>query len=435
MRNEIKQNNPKLLMEILQEPLEIKLKMIQQGLELSCRLINQLLEDNVRDYTGERYTHEPGGKKDIVRHGFNPGSVKIGSQKVPIRVPRIRDQGSNECISLETWDEIKNAEEPSEELLKSILLGISTRDYKKVITQLTDSFGVSKSNVSKQFIESSTEALKEFQNRSLRDHCFVGLLIDGKYFRDDQMVIAMGITDKGQKIILDFVQTRTENTRAISQLLEGIVNRGLRYKQGLLVLIDGSKGIHSAIKKTFGKRAVIQRCTWHKRENVVSYLNESNQEEYRKRLQHNYRETNYNKAKSGLLEIMKELEVINPNAAASLKEGFEETLTLQRIGVAKYFNTSLSTTNCIENINRLVQQRTGKVKRWVDGKQKQRWLAVSLLEIEPRLNKIRKYKKLSLLQDALKIEINKKYSEPLLDLKSGPIGPDLRSRMSTKKRT
>lgn len=267
MKDKIKQLKTHTLMESLNAPVDYKMELIQNGIQLTRLLIECFLEQDVSSLAGARYSHDiEAGSKEIVRHGYNPSSVKVGDKKIPVQVPRLRNQASGACESLPIWENIKASETPSDQLYKALLLGISTRDYQKVVGHTMESFGLSKSNVSKQFIEASVEALKQFKERSISEHHIVGLLLDGKYFMDDQMVIAMGITDKGQKILLDFIQTSTENSRAIAQLLKSLIERGLKYQEGILVVLDGGKGLHKAVTDTFGNKAVIQRCTWHKRE-------------------------------------------------------------------------------------------------------------------------------------------------------------------------
>jgi transposase-like protein len=331
------------------------------------------------------------------------------------------------------WQNIQQSQGPDKQLLQRMLLGLSTRDYEKVVQEWGKGFGISKSSVSRQFIEQAGEALEEFRGRSLKEEKFVAILIDGKSLRAHQIIIALGISESGDKKVLDFIQTSTENTRAVRQMLVHLNQRGLQFTGGLLFIIDGAKGLRAAIEQVYGHKAVVQRCVWHKQENVVSYLNENQKRDYKLRLQNCYREPQYEKAKKGLLKIMEELQLINPAAARSLQEGLEETLTLHKLGVVKYFRQSLSTTNCIENVNRLVQQKTGKIKNWVNGKQIERWLALSLLEIETRLRKIQNYKHLNLLEMKLK-EITKSKKVYQLFLSEEMAAAISSDKISTKKR-
>jgi len=235
----------------------------------------------------------------------------------------------------------------------------------------------------------------------------VALILDGKSFGTDEMVIALGVTIEGRKIPLGFVQTGTENERVGRQLLDQLLERGLRVNGGLLCVIDGSRGLRKAVYEVFGRKALIQRCQWHKRENVVSYLPKSMQDSMRRKLQVAYQEPTYERAKEKLLKIRKELQLVNQSAVNSLEEGLEETLTLHRLGLFQEIGISFKTTNCIESLMALVGQKTDKVDYWKNSDQKQRWLAAALLDIEPRLRKVKGCRFLPQLRKALQADVDK----------------------------
>lgn len=174
-----------------------------------------------------------------------------------------------------------------------------------------------------------------------------------------------------------------------------------------MCVIDGSKGLYKAVREIFGRFAEVQRCQWHKRENVVSYLAEKDQAGYRRRLQQAYQRADYAEAKAALLEIHTELERVNRSAAWSLIEGLEETLTLHRLGLFELLGKSLKTTNCIENLNSQLAKYLGRVKRWMDSDQRQRWVAMGLLEVEQKMRRIDHAEHLELLRAALLHTIDK----------------------------
>jgi putative transposase len=431
--NKVKPIQQKQLIEIMQEPQSAQIAMLQHATQLALMLVNQILEEQVQCYTGERYSHLQGSGKPVVRHGFNPGSVRIQEKKYPVRIPRLRSRETQKTLPLPVWEDIKSGSGADQLLLERLLLGISTRDYEKVVQETGEGFGVSKSNMSKQFISQAVEVCKEFKSRSLNQR-YVAVFIDGKHLMGHQVVIAMGVTEAGEKQILDFIQTSTENARAVRQLLVGLNHRGLGYQEGLLFIIDGAKGLRTAIDAVYGHKAIVQRCIWHKQENVLSYLNEEQRAEFKSRLQNCYRETSYRKAKAALQEIIEQLNELNPGASRSLQEGLEETLTLHKLGLVRPFRQSLSTTNCIENVNRMVQQRTGKIKHWVNGRQIERWMTLGLLDIENRLNKIHNYKHLNLLITKLKEITKTKRSYQLLLIEDKAAALSSTNKMSTKKR-
>jgi len=393
---------------LLEQPVDVKLEILGHHLELCRLLINEILDEEVTALSGDRYSHHKPHNGRYSRWGYNPGSVRIGNERIRVDVPRVYDNQRRSNISLENYRRLRHLPEADERVMKAILLGLSTGDYQEVVQQMLDSFGLSRSSISQKFIEVSSEKLKAFEERDLSGHHFVAIFIDGKYLAKEQIVIALGVTQTGEKIPLGFVQTHTENANSIGQLLKDLLSRGLNVEQGILFVIDGSKGILKAIKEVIGDYAVIQRCQWHKRENIVNYLNENQQEHFRRKLNKAYNEDNYEAAKERLMAIKVELESINHSAARSLQEGLEQSLTLHRLGLIETFRRSFTTTNCIENLNSQLTKYIGKVKHWKSSPQRYRWIAAALLEIEQRMNRVSNYKKIYELQEKLKEETEKR---------------------------
>ncbi|MGH8630014.1 MAG: IS256 family transposase, partial [Burkholderiales bacterium] len=263
-------------------------------------------------------------------------------------------------------------------------------------------FGLSRSSVSRRYVRATARKLAALQERRLASYDIVALVLDGKRFAADTMVIALGITVRGEKVLLGFVQTGTEHAEVCAQFLRHLVERGLRVADGLLVVIDGSKGLRRAVRDVWGEQVVVQRCTWHKRENVVSYLPKPLQPTWRAKLQQAYCQPTYAAAQTSLQRLHGELRRLNEDAARSLAEGLDETLSLHRLGLSDRLGRSLLTTNGLESILALVEQRVGKVDRWTTSDQKQRWLATTLLELEPRLRRVRGYRSLPQLRAAVK---------------------------------
>jgi putative transposase len=364
-----------------------------------------LIEEEVQQKAGQKYSHSPG---QYDRYGSNPGSIQLGEERVPIRVPRLLNKSEKKTESPEVYNELKKLPAPDEMILKKIALGISQKDYEEVTRRLAESFSLSQSTVARKFKQKSRQILEDYDQRDLGNHDFIALFIDGKYLKREQVVIALGVTVTGFKIPIGFIQSTTENSRAIKGLLSNLIQRNFRFEEGILVVSDGSTGLIKAVKETFGSLAIIQRCQWHKRENVISYLTEEQQMIFRRRIQRAYEESNYKEAKSILLDILIELERLNYSAANSLREGLEETLTLHRLGLNTILGQSFSTTNCIENVNSLLVKYTRKVKRWRNGDMIARWIAVSLDRIEPKLKRVNNYRKLKQLRNAIIEEIAKK---------------------------
>ena len=226
-------------------------------------------------------------------------------------------------------------------------------------------------------------------------------MLDGKSFASDQVVIALGVTVTGEKRVLGLVQTATENKRVCATFLRELVERGFRAPTGLLVVLDGAKGLRAAVRDVFGEDVPVQRCQWHKRENVVSYLTKPLQILWRRKLQAAYAHASYADAKRALQKLVADLSKINESAARSLEEGLEETLTLHRLSVFADLGTSFKTTNLIESVMARVEAKTRRVGRWRTSDQKQRWCAATLLQIETQFRRVRAFHKLPLLQRAL----------------------------------
>lgn len=385
----------------LSQPMDIKYELFHNFIDLAKLHYNELMEEEMKQKAGEKY--ERGRRYN--RWGKNPGSIRIGEEKVPVEVPRFYDKEEERTEEAEYYQRLHNIPMPSDEVIKKVIKGLSQHDYEEVTKSVLESFGLSQSSISRRFIEESGKRLEEFEKRDLGQYDFVALIIDGKYLSRDNIVIALGITITGVKIPLGFIQTSTENSEAVKGLLKNLIERNFHFEEGLLTIIDGSKGIRKAVEETFGKLTIIQRCQWHKRENVISYLPEEEKDIYRGKIQRAYNEPDYETAKRRLYEIREELKKINRTAANSLEEGLEETLTMHKLGLVEILGRSFTTTNLIENLNSQLAKYIRKVKRWTSSDMKSRWVAVALLEIEKKMRRINQYEKLHLLRRALKEEL------------------------------
>jgi len=385
---------------------ETRVALIQALIPIALQSVNELLQQEVEELVGPRYGRGKGKDRENYRWGNQSGSVYLGEQKLPVEVPRVRNLTTGKEVTLEPYKKLQSPAQLDEKLLLKVLYGLSCHQYEKVALTVPESFGLSASSTSRRFIKASTRKLKELDQRRLAKYDFVTLILDGKSLADQQVLIAIGVTVDGQKVILGFEQTATENAKVCSQFLQRLVERGLFYQQGLLFVIDGAKGLRKAIEDVFGDYAAVQRCQWHKRENVVAYLAKSEQKRFRSMLQQAYEQPTYNKAKQTLSNIRAELKLLNESAVRSLDEGLEETLTLHRLGVFQELGISLKTTNCLESINSQVARLTGRITYWKNSNQRHRWVASALLEIEKGLRKVKGYRHLPMLRKALQRELN-----------------------------
>lgn len=383
--------------------LDVRVELIRQLVPLGLAEVGRLLDEEVEGLAGRRHARkvEAAG---VYRHGSNPGSVRLGGQRHPVNVPRVR--GPSGEVRLASYAGLHGgAGEVDEGLFRKVLLGISCRDYEAAVEAVPGAIGLSKSTVSREFKKATAAQLKAFQERDLSCYDVVALILDGKTFADDEMVIALGVTMAGDKVFLGFTQTETENSVVITSFLRGLKDRGLELSAGALVVIDGAKGLKSGVRAVFKGQVVIQRCQWHKRENVISHLPKSEQKTWRGRLQRAYERPTYEEAHKALKELREELGEVNQSAAASLDEGLEETLTLHRLGVFPLVGRSLKTTNVLESVNAQAEQRCGRVDHWKNSAQKHRWLASVLLDIEPRLRRLLGYRHLPTLRAAIQEEL------------------------------
>jgi transposase-like protein len=386
--------------------LDTRLALIHELIPIGLIHVKDELQKEVSQLAGERYKRN--GLPGHDRWGKQQGSVYIQDQRIPIMVPRVRDTNHNKEVPLRVYEQLQSSGAPAEErLLKRILHGLSCSRYRECSEAIPEALSLSRSTVSKRYIKASKKKLQELIERRLDRYDFVGIVLDGKRFGDDGIIIAVGITMGGEKVLLGIIQSSTENHTVCRDFLIRLIDRGLKYEQGLLCVIDGAKGFRKAINEVFGAYGIIQRCQWHKRENIVEYLPKGQQASMRKKLQKAYEHDDYDRAKAALMAIKKELKLVNESAVASLEEGFEESLTVQRLGLSKELRKSLKTTNVIESVLALVGQKTDKIDYWKNSNQKQRWVATALLDIEPRLNRISGYRKLKTLRVALQGEIIK----------------------------
>jgi transposase-like protein len=278
--------------------------------------------------------------------------------------------------------------------------GISCREYEAAAEAVPEAFGLRRSSVSRRFIRASARALRQLQERRLDETEWLVLMLDGKTFAGDQLVMELGVSAAGEKHFLGLVQTASENKRVIAAFLRDLGERGFPLDQPLLVVLDGAKGLRAAVREVLGD-VPVQRCQWHKRENVVSYLAKQDQPAWRRKLQAAYAQPTYADAKRALERVYRELRVVNESAAASLAEGLEETLTLHRLGVFPALGVSFKTTNLIESVMSRVEARTRRVTRWRTSDQRLRWCASALWAMERQFRRVKHYRQLPLLKQAV----------------------------------
>ena len=267
--------------------LDARVALIQALIPVALDKVHEALKAEVQSLAGERYART-GRQPGHVRWTPQRGSIYLADQKIPIVVPRVRDRLRNQEVPLQIYERFQEPRALDTGLLHKVLGGLSTREYERCAEAVPEAFGLSASTVSRRFKRASARKLRELTERRLEGYDLVALLLDGKTFAEDEMVAAVGVTFTGEKVLLGFVQTATENRKVCAAFLRELVERGLRIDVGLLVLTDGAKGLHAAVREVFGTAAVLQRCQWHKRENVLDYLPERHRATFRRKLQAAY---------------------------------------------------------------------------------------------------------------------------------------------------
>jgi transposase-like protein len=384
--------------------LDARIEAIQLLIPLGLEAVREELQKAVVELAGPRYQRKEIDQPNR-RWGAQAGSVYLADQKLPVTVPRVRNVDDRTEVELDVYQALQTPRNMDEGLLLRMLKGIATRNYESCAEAVPEAFGLSRSSVSRRYVKGTARKLAQFQERSLEKHDLVALFLDGKSFADEEIIIALGVTIDGQKIPLGFVQAATENERVCRRFLADLVERGLQYEAGLLVVIDGAKGLYKAVMSVLKGHACVQRCQYHKRQNVVSYLAKSEQSRIRSKIEAAYGKDTYKEAKAALDALKPGLELMNQSALSSLKEGLEETLTLHRLGVMPMLKDSFRTTNCIENVNSLIGQLTNNVRRWTNSSQRHRWVATALLDIEPRLRRVKSYRYLPMLRQAIQADL------------------------------
>src|SRR5271155_1370049 len=288
---------------------------------------------------------------------------------------------------------------------EQMVLGVSTRRYARSLEPLPKAVavrGVSKSAVSERFVYGTERKLGELMSRELGRLKLAALMIDGVHFGEHVVLAAVGVDERGGKQVLGLREGATENTAAVKALLADLVERGLDTNRSLLIVIDGAKALHKAVAEVFGRCAQIQRCREHKKRNVTDALPERSRAAVRSAMNQAYATRDAGRAQRLLGNLARRLEHQHPGAAASLREGLEETLTVMRLGLPENLERVLSSTNLIENLFSRVREIGRRVKRWQSGTMVLRWTAAGVLEAERGFRKLAGHRAIPTLVAALR---------------------------------
>lgn len=371
-------------------------------------VMHELMEEEVAALAGPKGAHDPA--RAVYRHGHEDGQVTLGARRVKIRRPRVRKKSGGEA-EVQTYSRFASRDLLGKGILNRMLAGISTRNFKDTgepVGEAVEEHAVStsKSAVSREFVARTRDAMKQLMSRSLGDVRLAALMIDGLDLKGRTVVVALGITTEGVKLPLGLWEGSTENAAVATALLTDLTERGLDPSQGMLFCVDGGKALRKAIRIVFGDNARIQRCIRHKERNVLDHLPERERAKAQARLRSAWANGNADVALGQLQKLQAELGFHYPGAAASLGEGMEETLTVQRLGVTGCLKATLQSTNPIESMISVVRTTSRNVKNWQSGDMGLRWTAAGMLEAEKKFRKVFGYKDLAKLAVAIERDLD-----------------------------
>jgi transposase-like protein len=323
-------------------------------------------------------------------HGTTTGQVVLGARKISVERPRGRYVDGGE-VELDAWATFASEDLLRQVVVERMLAGVATRRHVEIAEPVGQVAGraVSKSAVSRRFVAATEAAVSELLGADLSGLDTAVLMIDGLNVAGEMVVVALVITTDGIKVPVGLRLGDTENTVVVKDLLADLVDRGLRFEHGILAVLDGSKALRKAVGKVFGTKALVQRCTLHKRRNVTGYLPEARRKAMDKRLAGIFANAD---AEAGLRDARRlaaQLKATHPDAAGSLLEGLEEMFTVARLGITGALRRSLTNTNCIESMISTVRVVTGRVKTWKDGEMKKRWIATGMIEAQRSFRRVR----------------------------------------------
>jgi len=340
---------------------------------------------------------------DVGWHGRQSGVVSLSERKLRIEKPRLRKKGkgAGKEVAIPAYEAMVTNSRLGSRILEILMKGVSTRKYKDILPEMADTVGVSKSQISREFIIAGEKHLQQICERQFDDKDILAVYIDGIQFGDCHVIVALGVDSGGYKHILGLREGSSENSRVAADLLNDIVERGVKSDRLRLFVIDGSKALRSAIDSVFGSKNPVQRCRNHKIRNVLGYLPDEQKEQTKCAMKAAF-SMEADKGKKKLNQLAKWLEKEYPSASSSLLEGIDEMFTINRLGLPKELRRCLGSTNVIESPNSGIRSRTHRVKNWQDHGMVVRWVAASLLDMEQRFKRVMGYQQLWILETKLR---------------------------------
>ncbi len=351
----------------------------------------------------------PAGKHNAdrggYRHGTEAGSVTLGGRRLPVTRPRVRAADGSGERHLPSYDLFSSTDVLGQLAMEKMLAGLSSRRYGRGLepagSQVEQAaVATSKSAVSRRFAAATETALAGLMSRRLDDLDLVAFMVDGVHFGEHTCVVALGIGIDGVKHPLALEEGSTENATLATDLITGLRDRGLDVTRPILAVLDGSKALARAVKDVFDK-PLVHRCQQHKIRNVRDRLPEKLRTVVEKRMREAYHAGSAVEAEGMLTALARELDRTHPGAAASLREGMAETLTILRLGVPPTLARTLHSTNPVESMIEICREHSKNVKRWRNGQMALRWCAAGMLEADHQFRRVNGHLHLPKLRAAL----------------------------------
>ena len=363
-----------------------------------------MFEAEMAEACGPKGTHDP--NRAAVRHGSGPGSVTLGGRKVAVTRPRARTTDGHE-VPLASYAHFAADDMLTQVVMERMLAGVATRRHARTAEPISEQAtggaqkSTSKSAVSRRFVKQTETALAELMARELTGEDIKVLMLDGEHMAERCVVVALGITVDGTKKPVGLWDGSTENKTVVRALLADLVDRGLRFDDGLLVVLDGAKALSAAVREVFGDKALIQRCTLHKRRNLADHLPDKQQAWVDAKLVKAFTHPDPEQGLRHAKDLAGLLAKSHPGAAASLLEGLEEMFTVARLGIDGRLAKTLTTSNPIESMISIARSTNRNITRWRDGHMVLRWTAAGMLNAERSFRRIKGYKQMPQLVNAL----------------------------------
>jgi putative transposase len=381
---------------------------VQEGLlalavGTGLQVMAAMMEADVTAMCGAKGRHD--AERAATRHGHGPGSVSLGGRRVPVRRPRMRATDGSGELAVASYELFSQTEVLGRMAMERMLAGLSTRRYPiglEPVGARTEQVATStsRSAVSRRFVAATETALAQLLGADLSELDLVGLMIDGVHFGEHCCVVALGIGLDGTKHPLSLVEGSTENATLVTELIVGLRERGLDVTRPILVVLDGSKALRRAVLDVFD-RPVLARCQLHKIRNVQDRLPQKLRQVVAARMRRAYHADSALAAEAELTALAGELDRTHPGAAASLREGMAETLTVLRLGLPPTLARTFRSTNAVESMISICRDHASNVKRWRDGQMALRWCAAGMLEAGKQFRRVNGHLHLRSLRDTL----------------------------------